>query len=202
MAKPAPVEPVETRIMELTARHIRSVGPKRVTIVAIAEEAGMSHANIYRYFPSKKALFDAVTDYWLRPIETSLHEITDSPDPAYDKLERLLSAMHRAYRDKLEEDERLFQLFADAAVRSTGIARRHRNRIQGEIQRVIDEGMASGAFVADNQLQAVALVIDSLFRFIHPVGLSLDRGMQRSVLTARFERALHHVLQSMTRGVG
>ena len=48
----------------------------------------MSHANIYRYFPSKSALVEGVTDYWLRPIEAGLRDIADGPDPAYDKLER------------------------------------------------------------------------------------------------------------------
>ena len=62
--------------------------------------------------------------------------------------------------------------------------------------------MASGAFGAGHQLQAVALVVDSLFRFIHPVALNLDRGMQRPALTARFERALQQVLRSLTRGDG
>ena len=34
-------------------------------VVAIAREAAMSHGNVYRYFPSKEALFDAVTEQWL-----------------------------------------------------------------------------------------------------------------------------------------
>ena len=39
---------------------IRRYGFHGASMVQIAAEAGMSHANVYRYFPSKAALFDAV----------------------------------------------------------------------------------------------------------------------------------------------
>lgn len=197
---PAP-EPVEARILELAANHIRRYGLRRTTIVSIAEDAGMSHANVYRYFPSKAALVEAVTDYWLRPIEAGLRDIADGPDPAYDKLERILSALQRAYRDKLDSDENLFELFADATARSTAIARRHRNRIQGEIQRVIDEGMATGAFFSGDQRRALAFVFDSLFRFLHPVAVRLDRDARPDQLAARFERVLQQLLRGLIQGL-
>ena len=59
----------DQRILELACDHLRRFGPKRTTIVGIAEAAGMSHANVYRYFPSKQALFEAVTALWLKPLE-------------------------------------------------------------------------------------------------------------------------------------
>ena len=199
-ARPATPEPIETRILGLAADHIRQFGLKRTTVVSIAEEAGMSHANVYRYFPSKTALVDAVTDYWLRPIESGLRDIADGPDPAYDKLERILSALQRIYRDKLESDENLFELFADATARSTGISRRHRRRIQGEVQRVLDEGMASGAFHNGDQRRALAFVFDALFRFLHPVAVRLDQEARRDQLSARFDRVLEQVLRNLVRG--
>ena len=48
----------------------------------------MTHANVYRYFPSRAALVDAVVDVWLKATERRLAEIADGPDPADDKLER------------------------------------------------------------------------------------------------------------------
>ena len=52
---------VDQRLLEIAAGHIRRFGAARTTIVGVAQEAGMSHANIYRYFPSKTGLLDAVT---------------------------------------------------------------------------------------------------------------------------------------------
>ncbi|MCC2101684.1 MAG: helix-turn-helix transcriptional regulator, partial [Hyphomicrobiales bacterium] len=48
--------PADARIMEAATTFLRRYGPRRATVVAIAESAGMSHANVYRYFPSKAAL--------------------------------------------------------------------------------------------------------------------------------------------------
>ena len=64
----------------------------------------MTHGNVYRYFPSKEALFDAVTEQWLKPVEATYRMIADAPDPAFDKLERMIVFVHRSYRDKLESD--------------------------------------------------------------------------------------------------
>ncbi|MDP4593037.1 MAG: TetR family transcriptional regulator [Beijerinckiaceae bacterium] len=201
MVSPPAPEPVEMRILELAAHHIRTYGMRRTKIVAIAEDAGMSHANIYRYFPSKTALIDAVTDFWLKPIEAGLRDIADGPDPAYDKLERILSALHRAYREKLDNDANIFEIFASATAQSTGISRRHRNRVMGEIQRVIDEGMASGAFAAGDQRRAIALVFDTLFRFLHPVAVHLDRETRSDQLKSRFDRAIPGLLRSLVQGI-
>ncbi len=47
---PQPAEtPTDVRILDIAADHIRRHGIERTTILSIAAEAGMSHANIYRY---------------------------------------------------------------------------------------------------------------------------------------------------------
>jgi AcrR family transcriptional regulator len=88
-------EPSETRILTVASEHLRTFGLKRFTVVAVAEEAGMTHANVYRYFPSRVALIDAVVDLWLKATERKLADIADGPDPADDKLERLILGLAR-----------------------------------------------------------------------------------------------------------
>ena len=134
--EPPVSEPIDVRLVDLAAEHVRRYGLRRTTIVGIAHEAGMSHANVYRYFPSKEALIDAVLDQWLKPIEKGARDIADGPDPAVDKLERLASAVFRAYRRKLDEDTAIFQIFAEASAAGRPIARRHRNRIGAEFNTV------------------------------------------------------------------
>lgn len=197
MARAPTPEPTESRILRIAAEHIRRHGLERTTVVGVAAEAGMSHANVYRYFPSKDSLIEALTDHWLKPIETGLHDIGDGPDPADDKLERILSALYRAYRNKAEVDPNLFAIFAEAADAGRATARRHRARLQAEIQRVVEEGMAGGVFRAGDVRRAVALVFDGLFRFVHPVAVQLDRDVPREQLDARFERLAPVVLRAL-----
>ena len=68
MARAASSESTDVKLLDLAAEHIRQHGLARTTVVAIAREADMSHANVYRYFPSKQALLEAVVDAWLKRI--------------------------------------------------------------------------------------------------------------------------------------
>ena len=191
---------VDQRILDAAASHIRRDGAERVTIVRIAAGLGMSHANVYRYFASKEALIDAVTGQWLKPIEASLRIVADGPDPAYDKLERMLFGLHRAYRAKLEADDKIFALFAASVDSRRGFARKHRLKVQSEIQRVVDEGRASGVFTQTDQRRALALVYDAMHRFIHPVCVRMDAEAGRAALEGRMERVTRLMLRGLQSG--
>ena len=111
MPAPSTAHDTDMRILDLAAEHVRRFGASRLTIVSVAKDAGMSHGNVYRYFPSKEALFDAVTEQWLKPVEAACRTVADAPDPAFDKLERIIVSVHRSYLDKLEKDPEIFDLF-------------------------------------------------------------------------------------------
>jgi AcrR family transcriptional regulator len=190
----------DQRILEVAAEHLRRFGPKRTTIVAIAEAAGMSHANVYRYFPSKQALFEAVTALWLKPVERALRLIVEGQDPAYDKLERALAALQRAYREKLDSDPILFRLLCEAIEKGHVVARKHRNRVQIEIQAIVEEGIGSGSFRLHDRRRAMALVFDLAHRFIQPVSIALDKNVSAAELEFRAGRVIAVIQRSLTFG--
>ena len=200
MPRSAAAEPVEARILETARAHVRKFGAARTTIVGIAEETGMTHANVYRYFPSKEALLEEVTASWLRPLEARLREAADGADPAYDKLERMLLAIHRVYRQKLETDPALFDLLIAALDKAKVSVRKHRARVQSEIQRVVEEGIASGAFAMADRRRALSLIFDAAHRFIHPLALRLDAEAAGPALEDRFERVIALVLRALRSG--
>jgi AcrR family transcriptional regulator len=186
--------------MEIARAHVRKFGSSRTTIVGVAQEAGMTHANVYRYFASKEALFEEMTASWLRPLEARLREAADGADPAYDKLERMLLAIHRVYRQKLDGDPALFNLLVDALEKGKNGVRKHRARVQADLQRVIEEGIASGAFAMNDSRRALALVFDAAHRFIHPIAVRLDAQAPAAALEARFERIIALALRALRTG--
>ncbi len=193
-------EPVEGRLLAIAAEHVRRFGAARTTIVGVAAEAGMTHANVYRYFPSKVALLEDITAAWLRPLEARLREAADGADPAYDKLERMLLAVHRVYREKLDGDSALFDLLIDSLAEDRAAVRKHRARVQSEMQRVIEDGVASGAFAMADRRRAMSLVFDASHRFIHPVALRLDRQIPAPAIAQRFERIVSMTLRALRTG--
>lgn len=193
-------ESTDLRILDMAARHLRQFGPARTTVSAIAADVGMTHANVYRYFSSKAALVDAVSAHWLRPLEVRLIDIAQSPDPAQDKLERMAVEIHRIYRDRVEAEPVLYDLFLSAVIDGRGVARQHRRRVQSAILRVVEEGIASRTFPADEPRKALAFVFDALHRFIHPQSVGMDRDTPRHTMELRFSRVLRSAMRSLVAG--
>ena len=198
---PSPPDPLsaDAKLLEIATGSLRRHGARRTTVVDIAAAAGMSHANVYRYFPSKAALFDAVTAAWLRPIEAGIRVVSEGPDPAKDKLERLLLSLYRGYRDKLEGDGELFGIFVDSVRTSGVVARRHRARIGTDVEHVLEEGRAQGSFAGEVRT-GLALTFDICHRFIHPVSIALDAATARASLDTRAARAVRLLLRGLASG--
>ncbi|MDR3409139.1 MAG: TetR/AcrR family transcriptional regulator [Methylovirgula sp.] len=201
LRSPSPPKPsTDLRLLDLATEHVRRNGAARLTVTEIAVAAGMSHANVYRYFRSKTALLEAVTATWLAPLEAGLRIIADAPDPAHDKLERLLFAIHRAYRDKLVTDPKIFDLFCAATAQNAEIARRHQQRIARAIQRILDEGHGSGAYLINDQTAAANFVLDAMYRFLAPATLRADIDSPHAEIENRAARLLNLVGQALARG--
>jgi AcrR family transcriptional regulator len=52
------------RITEAAVKLHGSVGPARTTVKAVAEEAGVQRATVYRHFPTDESLFAACSAHW------------------------------------------------------------------------------------------------------------------------------------------
>jgi AcrR family transcriptional regulator len=190
-------DPIDMKLLHLAEEHVRRHGLAKTTVVGIAQEANMSHANVYRYFATKSVLIDAVIAQWLKPLELSLRDIADGPDPAYDKIEHICAVIYRNYRDKLEKDPHWFAIFAAATEKERGVARKHRSRIRDAIQRSGEDGVGSSLFTAGNRRQLVAFVFDAFHRFIHPVSIRLDAEIPRHEMNLRFDRVADAALRAM-----
>nr|WP_244472245.1 TetR family transcriptional regulator [Methylobacterium sp. Leaf108] len=198
-SRPATVS-ADVRLLAIASDHLARLGPKRVTVVAVAAEAGMTHANVYRYFPSKDALLDAVVGRWLRDVEAELARIADAPDPADDKIERLLTALAAAQRETLSQAPHLFAVHLDAAVAARPIARRHRVRLRNLVERVVEEGIGAGAFVARDRERAIAYIFDASYRFTHPLAIQNDADLPRDLVDLRFGVVIQAIQRSLRSG--
>ncbi|MBS7697130.1 MULTISPECIES: TetR/AcrR family transcriptional regulator [unclassified Chelatococcus] len=207
-AKPQSIKPsdtasdrVDARLIAIANEHVRKFGPGKMTVVAVAEAAGMTHANVYRYFPSKNALIDAVVGEALKPIETVIADVASAPDPADDKLERLVLDLARLYRTLMEQNAPVFRLFVTATLENRAVARRHRGRIRMLVERVVDEGIATGAFEPRDREGALSFLTDVLYRFTHPSAVLADTGAPRDVLDRRLAAVVRVALRALSVGL-
>jgi len=82
------------RITEAAVKLHGSVGPAKTTVSAIAREAGVQRATVYRHFPDEDAIFTACTSHWnaLHP-PPDIRRWAEIEDPA----ERLRTALAEVY---------------------------------------------------------------------------------------------------------
>jgi AcrR family transcriptional regulator len=188
----------KTRIMLAASGQLTRFGLRKFTVIDVADAAGMTHPNIYRYFTSKTALIDALITNWLKPLEERIEMVIGAPDPVPDKLERMVVAISRAYRSARTEEVALFEAFVVATKASRAVSRKHRARLKRAFDRVLDEGIGAGAIGLTDRVKAQALLLDSTWRFIDPVSI-LAESDQQSALDARLERVLEATIASLTR---
>ncbi|MEV8537029.1 TetR family transcriptional regulator [Streptomyces sp. NPDC051211] len=167
---PAAAEPLTPeRILEATEEVLRRYGPAKATVVDVARALGVSHGSVYRHFPSKAALREAVTDRWLGRTVVRLQEIASAAaEPAPARLESWLEALFEAKRHKAGDDPELFATYTVLLAENSGVVETHLEEMIGQLARIIGEGVASGTLAAPDVPAAARAVFDATARFHDP----------------------------------
>ncbi|WP_405830054.1 MULTISPECIES: TetR family transcriptional regulator [unclassified Streptomyces] len=167
---PAAAEPLTPeRILETTEEVLRRFGPTKATVVDVARALGVSHGSVYRHFPSKAALREAVTDRWLAKSVVLLEEITSAPaESAPSKLEAWLGALFETKRHKAGADPELFATYTVLLAENSGVVDAHLAELIDQLARIIAEGVAAGTLAAEDVPAAARAVFDATGRFHDP----------------------------------
>ncbi|WP_435103197.1 TetR family transcriptional regulator [Arhodomonas sp. AD133] len=156
------------RILDTAEDVLRRFGPAKTTVVDVARALGVSHGTIYRHFPSKAALRDAVAQRWLARVAHPLGAIAAEHGPATDRLYRWLTGLAAAKRHKVLDDPELFATYHGLAEQARGVVDAHVEELTGQIARIIDDGISEGAFVVSDVTATARAVFDATLRFHHP----------------------------------
>src|SRR5216683_2676984 len=65
------------RILEVTEDVLRRFGLAKATVVDVARALDVSHGSVYRHFPSKASLREAVAKRWLDRVNAPLQKIAE-----------------------------------------------------------------------------------------------------------------------------
>ncbi len=107
-------------IISAAARLLATPSPA-VQIGDVARAAGVSAATVYRHFPTKDALLDAVYDRWMEGARKVLADMPNDRDAMLDRLGDLWAA--QAADDQLEQAMSIYSP-AGRSVRRRRLARR------------------------------------------------------------------------------
>jgi AcrR family transcriptional regulator len=156
------------RILEATEDVLRRFGLAKATVVDVARALDVSHGSVYRHFPSKASLRQAVAKRWLDRANAPLEKIAEASGPAPARLERWLRTMFEIKHKKVCDDPEMFATYLALAQEACEVVKAHKERLVGQIAHILADGVKQGAFdVADVKASARA-VFDATIRFHHP----------------------------------
>lgn len=169
MDEPPGPEATRERILRAAEDLLRRHGPEKLSVTDVGRALGFSHAAVYRYFPSKAALREAVAERWLHGISVPLRAVAaDATVPAGERLTRWMLALMAAKRVKVWADPEMFAAYHALAEAHRTVVDGHVAELRDQVARIIADGIDAGAFRVRDVAAAAAAVLDATVRFHHP----------------------------------
>lgn len=157
------------RILDAAEEVLRRYGPAKATVVDVARVLGVSHGSVYRHFPSKAALRDAVAELWLARLTEPLTEIVTEDSPAPERLRRWFDLLIASKRKRAQDDPELFATYVELVAESRDVVKAHVEHLVEQIAQIIADGVARGEFTAADPWAVGRAVFHATARFHDPV---------------------------------
>jgi AcrR family transcriptional regulator len=163
-------EPLDAEmIVSATEEVLRRHGPEKTTVLDVARLLGVSHGSVYRHFPSKAALREAVIRRWLDRVRDDFAAaVQDSELPPPDRLRGLLTTMFATKWAKAREDPELFATFRVLAAEHSSVSSGHVDFLLTQIRTVVEDGIAGGDFAAGEPEVIARAILNATNRFHDP----------------------------------
>ena len=128
-------------ILQAAEDVLRRYGPAKTNVVDVARALNVSHGSVYRHFPSKQALREAVAERFLDGVSAPLEEIRE-PREWFD-------ALIEGKRARAAEDPELFATYVALAAESGDVVQRHVDHLIAQLTNIVgDEKTARAMFAA------------------------------------------------------
>jgi AcrR family transcriptional regulator len=160
------------RIIETADALFRRLGYAKTTVADIAGELGMSPANVYRFFPSKNAIVEAICRRCLAEVDEKAWAVARSRGPAGARLERLVLEILAYHKENLLTDKRVNDIVLVAIEDSWDAIQAHKEVIRNTVELILRDGIEAGDFEPLDPGETSRLMMRALVAFMHPVLIS------------------------------
>lgn len=183
------IKPDDTRarIIETADVLFRRLGFAKTAVADIAAELGMSPANVYRFFPSKNAIVEAICRRCLGELDEKAWAIARSRGSAAQRMERLVVEILSYHKDNLLTDKRVNDIVLVALEDSWDAIQAHKEAIRNTAELILRDGIEAGEFEPVDARETSRLLMRALVAFMHPVLISqcleLDEDLEAEART-------------------
>jgi AcrR family transcriptional regulator len=189
-------EETRARILEAADALFRRLGFAKTTVADIASELDMSPANVYRFFPSKNAIVQALCQRCLSDLETKIWAVARSRDPAPERLERLVLTTLAYHKENLLVEQRVSDLVQFAMEESWDAIMAHKEVHRTAIELILRDGIEAGDFEPVDPRETSMLILRAMAAFCHPI--LLEQGLQEG---HNLESEARAIIRLLLRGI-
>lgn len=162
-------------ILRTAARLFQRGGFRGTSVTRIAEECGMTPANLYWYFPSKQKILEAALVELYRRSYQALIEVDDASRTASHRLEDFVRAFVRFQLADSGEEANFGYIALQSSLEPSAREeiRKWERTHRGLIKDILGHGMRSGEFSIVDVSVAASMILTSVeyvFLWFHPGG--------------------------------
>jgi len=170
------------RILLKASELLRRFGCRKIAMADIAHALGMSPANIYKFFPSKRALIAAVAERSVPLLRQRLVGVAGSRKSAFHRIEDLVRTVAEFFHNLQEQKDFLAIELASDLLEFEALGRKEKTQflshfhdfLRAELTELIRAGVASGEMHVADPAEAAAALFDCLIWATEPVLLLRD----------------------------
>jgi len=155
--------------METAEALFRRLGFAKTTVADIAAELRMSPANVYRFFPSKNAIVEAICQRCLSEVQEKAWAVSRSKEPAGRRLERLILEILAYHKENCLVEKRVHDMVLVAMEQNWDAILAHKETIRTVVELILRDGIEAGEFEPVDPRETSHALMRSLVGFCHPV---------------------------------
>ena len=188
----------KARIVEVAEALFRRLGYAKTAVADIAAELGMSPANVYRFFPSKNAIVEAICRHCLSDVEEQAWKVARSKTPAAERMERLILEILAYHKENLITEQRVNDMVLAAIEHSWETIRTHKEVMANVTELILRDGIEAGEFEPVDPRETAGLIMRSVLCFTHPLmlGQCIEEGED---VEAEARASVRFLLRAITR---
>jgi AcrR family transcriptional regulator len=156
------------QILDTTEHVLRRFGLEKTSVVDVARAIGVSHGTLYRHFPSKAALKEAVAERWLHEVSAPLAAIIQKDGCSLEKTRMWVEKLIEIKQSKASEDPELFAMYNALAEESVESIGKHINELISQLTKIVEQGIQTGEFQNGEARQQASALFYATARFHHP----------------------------------
>jgi TetR/AcrR family transcriptional regulator, repressor of the ameABC operon len=195
MARPATdIDAGRAQLLDQVESLIRQRGATSVSLAELANAAGMSTGNLYRFFENKEALYEAVAERWFAPKIAIMEEVVASDMAPRDKLYAFFARRFVLMRDSFDAEPVLFQSYVELGQEHFDTVRGYVDLADHYLAMVVAEAIDAGAFPGLSIDQAVSHINLMIQPFCNP---ELMIMLRHSVTEEKLARIIDTILDGL-----